>query len=82
MTAPRPSLGRHVLLFKDEAPAIGSGCRTVEIERLGYKWVRLRNPYTHRTARIRRARFDEVWANNLAFKERNANPVPVRRVSR
>ncbi|MDP2619894.1 MAG: hypothetical protein Q8P46_06910 [Hyphomicrobiales bacterium] len=47
--------------LNDEAPAIGSGRRTVYVESIGPKYVRLRCPYTFATARLARG----VWDKEL-----------------
>lgn len=47
------------LYFHDEAPRIGCGWRKVEVT-VGTNKVRVRCPYTKRTAKIRRPEFDTL----------------------
>ena len=51
---PRPDF--HVFL-QGEAPTIGMGFRSVNIEHIGRKWVKIRETATGRSARIERS----VW---------------------
>ena len=59
MTAAPTTL--FTILFKDEAPVIGSGFRFVFAKR-GHKWVYLLSPYTMRACKIRRAVWDGLKA--------------------
>ena len=54
-----------------ECPAIGSGRRIVFVERQGTKWIKVRCPFTLRTARIERPLWHSI--------ERNAKPVTIRK---
>lgn len=46
--------------FHDECPRIGSGRRGITIIAIGRKWVRLRETATDRSARLKRAVWDQI----------------------
>jgi hypothetical protein len=48
------------IYFKDEVPRIGSGWRYIVVDKLGWKWVTIRDPHSHRKARIRRSLWDRL----------------------
>ncbi len=57
----------RVDMLSEAETAIGTGRRTVFLERVGPKWVSLRNPYTLRAARLKRRDWERI--------ERTARPI-------
>jgi len=61
----RYAAGVRVYFF-DEAPAIGTGYRTVEVHKSSRKWTRIEEISTGRTARLP----TEVWLRVLSPKRK------------
>lgn len=65
--------------LKDEATRIGSGRRTVFVDRVGPRWVPIRDPYTLRTARLPRADWNAIQATAKPIMQpRNLKPAVTR----
>ncbi len=50
----------RVDMLSEAETAIGTGRRTVFLERIGPKWVTIRNPYTLRAARLKRGDWNRI----------------------